>query len=41
MTPPDPMRMEDVEAPRWAISTGGDVLATVAMLWCSATQKRR
>ena len=41
ITPPEPMRIDDVDAPRWAISTGGDVLATVAMLWCSATQKRQ
>ena len=30
----------DVTAARWAISTGGDVLAIVGMSWCSATQKR-
>ncbi len=41
ITPPEPSRIDDVDAPRWAISTAGDVLATVAMLWCSATQNRR
>ena len=41
ITPPEPTRMRVVDAARWAISTGGEVLATVGMLWCSATQKRR
>ena len=40
ITPPEPTLIVDVDAARWAISTGGDVLATVGMLWCSATQKR-
>ena len=30
-----------VDAARWAMSTGGEVLATDGMLWCSATQNRR
>jgi hypothetical protein len=41
ITPPEPTWIVDVDAARWAISTGGDVDATVGMLWCSATQKRR
>ena len=32
--------MCDVTAARWAISTAGDVQATLGMLWCSATQNR-
>ena len=40
MTPPEPTRMRSVLAARCAISTAGLVLATVRMLWCSATQKR-
>ncbi len=40
MTPPDPTWMLDVDAATWAINTAGDVLATVSMLWCSATQNR-
>jgi hypothetical protein len=40
ITPPEPMRIRDVEAARWAISTGGEVLAIVGKLWCSATQNR-
>ena len=40
ITPPDPTRIVLVLAARWAISTAGDVLATVGMLWCSATQNR-
>ena len=32
--------MRSVRAARWAISTGGLVLAIDVMLWCSATQKR-
>ena len=41
MTPPEPTRMRDVLAARWAISTGGVVQATLGMLWCSATQNLR
>ena len=41
MMPPDPMRMVLVRAARWAMSTGGVVLATRGMLWCSATQNLR
>ena len=41
MMPPEPTRMVFVRAARWAINTGGDVLATDGMLWCSATQNRR
>ena len=40
ITPPDPIRIRDVMVARWAISTAGDVLAMVGMLWCSATQNR-
>ncbi len=40
ITPPEPTLIDDVDAARWAIRTAGDVLATVGMLWCSATQKR-
>ncbi len=40
ITPPDPTLMRSVRAARWAIRTAGEVLATVAMLWCSATQNR-
>ena len=38
MTPPEPTRIWEVFAARWAISTGGLVAATDGMLWCSATQ---
>jgi hypothetical protein len=41
MTPPEPTRIEEVAAARWAISTAGAELAIAGMLWCSATQKRR
>jgi hypothetical protein len=41
ITPPEPTRIVSVAAATWAISTAGAVLATVGMLWCSATQKRR
>ena len=41
ITPPEPIRIASVAAARCAISTLGVVLATVGMLWCSATQKRR
>jgi hypothetical protein len=41
MTPPEPTRIESVRAAMWAANTPGVVEATVAMLWCSATQKRR
>ena len=40
ITPPEPTRMRSVRAARCAMSTDGVVLATVRMLWCSATQKR-
>jgi hypothetical protein len=40
MTPPDPTRIVDVAAARWAISTAGAELAIEGMLWCSATQIR-
>ena len=40
ITPPEPMRMREVDAARCAINTGGDVLAMVGKLWCSATQNR-
>ena len=40
ITPPEPTLMRVVLAATWAISTAGTVLATVAMLWCSATQNR-
>jgi hypothetical protein len=40
MTPPDPILMEEVAEARWAISTGGEELATAGIPWCSATQRR-
>ncbi len=40
MTPPEPTRIRSVAAATWAISTDGTVLATLRMLWCSATQNR-
>ena len=33
--------IRSVTAARWAMSTGGFVLATAGMLWCSATHSRR
>ena len=40
ITPPEPTRIVEVAAARWAISTGGAEEAIAGMLWCSATQKR-
>ena len=40
ITPPEPTLIVLVLAARCAISTAGVVLATVAMLWCSATHIR-
>jgi hypothetical protein len=40
ITPPEPTLIRSVLAARWAMSTGGLVLATAGMLWCSATQSR-
>lgn len=40
MTPPDPSRMREVCAARWARITAGEELATPGMEWCSATQWR-
>ena len=37
ITPPEPTRTRSVTAARWAMSTGGLVLATEGVLWCSAT----
>ncbi len=41
ITPPEPTRIVEVTAARWAMSTAGDELAMAGMLWCSATQMRR
>ena len=41
ITPPEPTRIVEVAAARWAISTAGAELAMAGMLWCSATQNRR
>jgi hypothetical protein len=41
ITPPEPTMIRSVTAARCAMSTGGFVLATAGMLWCSATQIRR
>ena len=41
ITPPEPIRMVEVAAARWARSTAGAELAMPGMLWCSATQWRR
>ena len=41
ITPPEPTRMVEVLAARWASSTAGAELAIAGMLWCSATQNRR
>ena len=40
MIPPAPTRMRLVAAATAAIITSGAELATLAMLWCSATQNR-
>ena len=40
MTPPDPIRMVEVDAARWAARTAGAALATPGIPWCSATQTR-
>ena len=40
MDVPEPSRIVEVWAARWAISTGGLVAATAGMLWCSASQYR-
>src|SRR5688500_17656518 len=40
ITPPEPILIRSVRAARCAMSTGGLVLATAGMLWCSATQSR-
>ena len=40
MIPPAPTRMRVVAAATAAIITSGAELATLAMLWCSATQNR-
>ena len=40
MTPPEPMRMVDVLAATWAISTAVADEAIEEMLWCSAYQMR-
>ena len=41
MIPPDPTRIVLVAAATAAIMTSGAELVTLAMLWCSASQKRR
>ena len=41
MTPPEPTRMSVVAAAIAAMRTAGAELATAAIPWCSATQKRR
>ena len=38
MTPPEPTRIVDVAAATVAIITAGAELATLGMLWCSASQ---
>jgi hypothetical protein len=38
ITPPEPTRIVEDAAARWAMSTAGDELAMPGMPWCSATQ---